>query len=208
MFNSQFKEVLMKAFHSIILVMCLPIFLLAQEENNYKTIALSFNFNGLNLSSYYGGVGGRLWISESTVLNASIGASISETEQEATEEYDKGLTKNKYIDFGVGMENHLLEADNISLYLSTRLALGLTDNYYKSPTSDYKTTDKSYSYRLGFGLGVEYWLFERMSLSGQHLFNAYYTTGEYNFSGEDSARNTKGYGISFGTTSLILSIYF
>jgi hypothetical protein len=198
----------MKAFNSIILVICLPIILLAQEENNYKTIALSFNFNGLNLSSYYGGVGGRLWISESTVLNASIGASINETEYEETEQYDKGLTKNKYFDFGIGMENHFIAEDDISLYLSTRLSLGLTDNYYRSHTSDYETTEKSFSYRLGFGLGVEYWLFKRMSLSGQHLFNAYYATGEYHYFNEDAARNTKGYGVSFGTTSLILSIYF
>jgi len=167
----------MKAFHSFILILCLPIFLLAQENNNYKTIALSFNFNGLNLSSYYGGVGGRLWISESTVLNASIGGSINETEYKKTDEYDKGLTKNKYLDIGFGMENHFTPADDISLYLSTRLSFGLNDQYYRSPNSNYEYADKFYSYNLGFGLGVEYWIFGRISLSGQHLFNAYYGTG-------------------------------
>lgn len=198
----------MKAFTLVLLVFSLSPFHFAQEESNYKTVAISFNFNGLNLSSYYGGIGGRFWISESTVLNASIGASINETEYEETEEYKKGLTKNKYLDVGCGMENHFPASDDLSLYLSARLSFGFNDYYYRSPTSDYEQTERFYSYRLGFGLGVEYWIFKRMSFSGQHLFNAYYGTGESNSSGFEGTRNTKGYGLSFGTTSIILSIYF
>jgi len=198
----------MKAFRSFIIILYLPIFLLAQEESNYKTIALSFNFNGLNLSTYYGGVGGRLWISESTVLNASIGGSISEREYEQTEMTDNGLEKSKYLNIGFGMENHFPAADDISLYLSTRLSFGLNDQYYRSPISDYESTNRFYSYMFGFGLGVEYWIFNRMSLSGQHLFNAYYENGENNNPGNEEPINTKGYGVSFGTTSIMLSIYF
>lgn len=199
----------MKAFRSFILILCLPIFLLAQEESNYKTIALSFNFNGLNLSSYYGGFGGRLWISESTVLNASIGGSISEREYEQTENTDKGLEKNKYLNIGIGMENHFTASDDFSLYLSSRLSFGYNDFYYRWTNYSYESSESFYSYNLGFGLGVEYWLFERMSFSGQHLFNAYYGTGERKSQNpEGIVQNTKGYGVSFGTTSLILSIYF
>ncbi len=57
----------------------LSIFVFPQDKN-YKTTALSFSFNGFNLSSYYGGVGGRLWITDSTVFNVNIGGSFSQQE--------------------------------------------------------------------------------------------------------------------------------
>lgn len=201
----------MKTFLFIILFIS-PSFaslLLAQDQGNYKTIALSFNFNGLNLSNYYGGVGGRLWVSESTVLNASIGGSISEREYEPTEETEKGLEKNKYLNIGLGMENHMMTSDNLSLYISTRLSFGYRDEYrrYYYQSSEY--SNNVYSYNLGFGLGIEYWIFNRISFSGQHLFNAYYEIGNvHNASSATVEQNINGYGLSFGTTSLILSIYF
>jgi len=199
----------MKLFTLSLLGFFLSSSLLAQENNNYKTIALSFNFNGLNLNNYYGGIGGRLWISNSTVFNASIGGSISEREYEETEQTENGLEKNKYLNIGFGMENHMITSDNLSLYISTRLSFGYRDEYrrYYYPGSEY--ANKTYSYNLGFGLGVEYWPFERISFSGQHLFNAYYETGNSNTAGSVTHnQNINGYGLSFGTTSLILSIYF
>jgi len=183
--------------------------LLAQENDNYKTIALSFNFNGLNLSNYYGGVGGRLWVSKSTVLNASIGGSISEREYLESDEIDNGLEKNKYLILGIGMENHFPMSDDLSPYLSTRLSFGYRNQYYRYYNSSNEQEDVTYSYNLGFGLGVEYWIFERISLSGQHLFNAYYEAGHRNTNGSATiVQEIKGYGLAFGTTSLILSIYF
>lgn len=199
----------MKSFALFLLSLCLSSFLCAQENNNYKTIALSFNFNGLNLSTYYGGVGGRLWISESTVLNASIGGSISERESLESEEIDNGLEKNKYLILGIGMENHFPVTEDLSPYLSTRLSFGYSDQYYRYYNSSNEYQDVIYSYYLGIGLGVEYWIFDRISLSGQHLFNAYYEAGHRNTNGSATiVQEVKGYGLAFGTTSLILSIYF
>lgn len=199
----------MKAISSLLLILSFPIVLLAQDENNYKTIALSFNFNGLNLSTYYGGVGGRLWISESTVLNASIGGSISEREYLETDEIDNGLEKNKYLILGIGMENHFPVTEDLSPYLSTRLSFGYSDQYYRYYNSSNEYHDLLYSYYLGIGLGVEYWIFDRISLSGQHLFNAYYEAGHRNTNGSATiVQEISGFGLAFGTTSLILSIYF
>jgi hypothetical protein len=199
----------MKTLTLVLLISLLSPFLFAQENNNYKTIALSFNFNGLDLSNYYGGVGGRLWISESTVLNASIGGSISEREIQETGETDSRFEKDKYLNIGFGMENHLITSDDLSLYLSTRLSFGFRDEYqrYFNPGSEY--SNLIYSYNLGFGLGVEYWIFDRMSFSGQHLFAAYYEVGNGHIgSSATNVQEINGYGLSFGTTSIILSIYF
>lgn len=199
----------MKSFALFLLSLFLSSFLCAQENNNYKTIAVSFNFNGLNLSTYYGGVGGRLWISESTVLNVSIGGSISEREYLESEEIDNGLEKNKYLILGIGMENHFPVTEDLSPYLSTRFSFGYNDQYYRYYNSNNEYQDVTYSYYLGIGLGVEYWIFDRISLSGQHLFNAYYEAGHRNTNGSATiVQEIKGYGLAFGTTSLILSIYF
>jgi len=199
----------MKTLTVVLLVSSLSTFLFAQQENNYKTVALSFNFNGLNLSSFYGGVGGRLWISKSTVLNASIGGSISEREYLESDEVDNGLEKSKYLNLGIGMENHFPLSDDLSPYLSTRFSFGYNDQYYRYYNSNNEYHDVTYSYYLGIGLGVEYWIFDRISLSGQHLFNAYYEAGHRNTNGSATiVQEIKGYGLAFGTTSLMLSIYF
>jgi len=189
------------------LLFVLSIFVFPQDKN-YKTTALSFSFNGFNLGSYYGGFGGRHWISESTVLNASVGGLISEREYEETENLDNGMEKNKYLNIGIGMENHLTVEDNLSPYFSSRLSFGISEQYFRSYNS-MEQIYKTYSYNLDIGLGVEYWLINRISLSGQHLFNLRYETGQRTIGGyESETQDVKGFGVGFGTTSIMLSIYF
>ena len=179
------------------------------QSDNYKTKALSFSFNGLNLSSYYGGVGGRIWLSDNTVLNASIGGYISERDYEKTETLDKGIQKNKSLIIGIGMENHLEDLADFSPYFSTRISYSLTDQYYRSSNGYSAQNNKTNSVNLDFGFGIEYWINKRISLSGQHLFYLGYTTGEQSTGnlGEEN-QNIKGFNVGVGTTSIILSIYF
>ena len=198
----------MKKFLFISLLLVLSIFVFPQDKN-YKTTALSFSFNGFNLSSYYGGVGGRYWVSESTVLNASVGGLISEREYEETENLDNSLEKSKYLSIGIGMENHIMDVDNLSPYFSSRISFGISDQYYRSVYGRSEQIDKTYSYNLDLGFGVEYWLIDRISLSGQHLFNIRYETGQRTVNNSNpETQDVKGFGVGFGTTSIMLSIYF
>ncbi|MGA9119066.1 MAG: hypothetical protein WB699_06835, partial [Bacteroidota bacterium] len=49
-----------------------------QTDAQYlKSKALQFSFNGLNLSSFGGGVGGKLWIDDRTALSLAIGGTHS-----------------------------------------------------------------------------------------------------------------------------------
>lgn len=198
----------MKVISFFVLVFYVSIISLAQSNDNYHTSALSFSFNGLNLATYYGGVGGRIWVSNSTVLNASIGGAISERNYERTETLDKGLEKNKSLTIGIGIENHFANANDFSPYFSSRLSLGLYDRYYRYSSSRYLQTDKTSSFNLDFGIGVEYWIIDRISVSGQHLFSMRYETGEQAGSAPSEVQDIKGFGIGLGTTSIILSIYF
>ncbi len=201
----------MKALSIFLLVFSISFAAVAQNTN-YRTTALSFSFNGFNLGSYYGGVGGRLWISGSTVLNASIGGSISETKYDPTGNYTSGLNKTKYLNIGFGFEKHFDSDKDLSPYYSARLSVGISDQYYRpSNIQDYsyESIDKSNSFNLDFGFGIEYWILDRISLSGQHLFNVSYLSGKRTIAGRDLVtQDLDGFGVNLGTTSLMLSIYF
>jgi len=191
------------------LVFCSSFLSFAQESGNYKTTAVSFNFNGLNLGGFNGGVGGRHWISESTVLNVSISGSISERKYEKTANVENGLEKNKSLSLDLGVENHIKASDNFSPFLSYRVGYSIADRYYKYVFNSNENIDKTYSLNLYFGLGIEYWILNRISLSGQHLFLARYSTGKNSTGGNtNDIQNTKGFQVGLGTSSLILSIYF
>jgi len=198
----------MKISSLFVFIVCFSIIAFAQSDN-YKTKALSFSFNGLNLSSYYGGVGGRIWVSDNTVLNASIGGYINETDYDKTETLDKGIQKNKSLTIGIGLENHLQDFSDFSPYFSTRISYSHTDQYYRSSSRYFLQDNKTNSINLDFGFGIEYWIDKRISLSGQHLFYLGYNKGEQSMGyPNDENQNTKGFQLGFGTTSIILSIYF
>lgn len=96
-----------------------------------------------------------------------------------------------------------------SPYFSSRLSFSLNDRYYRLIYSGGEQSEKTYSINLEFGLGVEYWVHERISFSGQHMFQARYETGERNtLTIPNEKQNTNGFNFNLGTTSLIISIYF
>jgi len=190
------------------LLFVLSIFVFPQDKN-YKTTALSFSFNGFNLSSYYGGFGARFWTTDSNVFNVSIGGSYSQKEYQATENLEEGLEKNSAITLGIGFESHYPISDNLSPYLSFRGSYTMYNRYYRPGYDDYESKDKYNSFGFDFGLGVEYWIVDRISLSGQHLFNLHIDNGERTVGGtENETQDLNGFGVGFGTTSIMLSIYF
>ena len=197
----------MKRLPVIFLVLFLSTLNLAQQDN-YKTTALSFSFNGLNLSNYYGGVGGRWWLTDSTVFNLSIGGSAFNRKFKATEDLEEGYEKNTSFTFGIGMEGHLLESDNISPYYAFRGSFTLSNRFYKSSYDSFESSDKIVSYNIEGGFGVEYWIFKRISLSGQHLFNLRFDDGKRTTSPNTDSQDISGFYFGLGTTALILSIYF
>jgi len=179
------------------------------QDKNYRTTALSFSFNGFNLSSYYGGVGARFWITDSTVFNVSIGGSYSQKEYNATENLEEGFEKNSSVILGIGFESHFTSSGNLSPYLSFRGSYAMNSRYYRPGYDDYESKDKISSFNFDFGLGVEYWIADRISLSGQHLFNLHLDIGERTVGGvENETQDLAGFGVGFGTTSIMLSIYF
>lgn len=162
--------------------------------------ALMFSFNGLNLG---GGIGGKYWISSSIALRAQFTGSYSDATSNtlySVETYSEIIT----IRFSpsVGIEKHFTFSDKLRPYFGGSIGYSITstqnksnyfseDNYSKSITNTYSGT---------IFLGLEYWLNDTFSVSGeQALALSYYNQGhDYQM----------GFSMQNSTSSLMLSIYF
>ena len=185
-----------------------------QNQENYKTIALSFEVYALSLRDFYGGIGGKLWFNDKLALVASIGGGITKSEIDYNRNQssrNSEETINSLI-FGAGIENHFIITDDISAYIPVHISFRLEKSNYESSTDTSNAIREvnfnSNSLNFDFGFGAEFWITKRISLAGQHVFNLFYnwdsiTSSEY--TGEDKRTS---YGLRNGTSALILSIYF
>jgi hypothetical protein len=113
------KDVDMRFFPVCLLVLCGALSAAAQSPEPLKTKALSFNINGLYLSGLNGGVGGKLWISESRALVASVNGGISHDVREAPDATSLD-TEYTTTSFGVqaGVEQHFPWRPGLSPFLT------------------------------------------------------------------------------------------
>lgn len=186
--------------------------------------AISFSFNGLNLNKFRGGIGGKYWTSESRAITVSIlfGYDTRKTEQDSNIEgyiYD---TERSSFNLGafIGYEFHMRKNDNFSPYFGFGVSFRYdkSDSFYKTIIKsepgdqliEMDSNTKQYFRSLELSFGVEYWISKRISLAGNQNLTVTSISGKrktrsgghvYDF--DDS-----GFTAGFGTSSLILSIYF
>ena len=182
-------------------------------QNDYlKTKALTFSFNGLNLNQFYGGIGGKAWLCDDLALNANISFDGRTSTMLGNETRTEGSDKTKAIIFGIGVEKHFSVLKDISPYWEGRISGNYSESKYKSTRNinDPPFSGSSYSRRISIetGFGVEYWLTEKISFSGQHLFSFHYGTGSNQSTSTVNNQKIIERGFDTGTSSLILSIYF
>lgn len=194
------------------------------ESDSTYTKALSFRFNGLNLGGFRGGIGGKYWVSRNRAITASISLhhNSSETKPVGINEpniSDREST-NTVLGFFTGYEFHINRSERFSPYLG----IGVSFSYSRSE-SDQTTIissndgvllvaakSKNETYRGDFetGLGVEYWVKSRISFAALQTFTIGFSNGSRNTTISTSTENfdTSSFSAKFGTSSLILSIYF
>ena len=201
----------------IAFLLFIPTQLFAQEnEEVYKTTSLNFEINTLSLRSFYGGIGGKTWLSDSFTLVASIGAQFSKDVAEQTTELTEGESESIVIRFRTGIEKHFDMSNNISLYLPAGVSVGYGNSQYTSRIE--KDTIMSvpeaqfndYHFSADVGMGIEFWLSKRISLSGQHLFSFTYSSSKSTYKNYEDRENRSYHTFSFrtGTSAIILAIYF
>ena len=200
----------------IFFLVLITIQLNAQEnEGVYKTTSLNFEISTLSLQSFYGGIGGKTWVSDSFTLVASVGGGYSSRSRDAVEDFSEGINKTTSIILSFGLEQHFKLDDNISPYLVERLS-GSFDQWNYQPSVDtiYFSTMKEsksnqYTIGLSLGLGVEFWVTNRISLSGQYLLGAFYGWGtESSTSVDRPDQDLTTFNIGTSTSAIILAIYF
>lgn len=182
-----------------------------------RITSLNFEISALSLRSFYGGIGGKTWLSDSWTMYSSIGGRYSKSTTEATGNFTEGYSKRTSVIINVGFETHFSDIDDdISPYLSTALSgrydKGSHLNSYDTTNTniiwkEYRTSN--YGIGINFGIGIEFWITNRISLSGQHLFAANYSWGKEESDREDFVdRSINNVYLQSGTSAIILAIYF
>ncbi len=185
-----------------------------QTDGQYlKSKALQFSFNGLNLSSFAGGVGGKLWLDGRTALSLAVGGSHSYDNADANAQQSGQTNSQSIVLLQFGVEAHTFLSSEFSPYVTGAIFGRYEEQDYKttysppasSPESKYTTTNIG----LLAGFGAEYWISNRISLAGQQTFQLSYEFGSREqIDNVDTKQNTRGFSVGLGTSSLILSIYF
>ena len=182
-----------------------PVVALSQSTEPMKTKALSFGFNGS------GNLGGKIWISDQHALTVSVDGSVASTTREAidtTRIDDEYSSSSTYL--AVGLQRHIDMGWDASPFLTGVLSVGTNrnENRYGSTASPRESTSKSVSLGAHVGVGVEFWMTPRISLSGQQLISGSYHFGKYSSGlvGEPS-EDSRSFDLGLGTSALTLSVY-
>ncbi|MEW5802577.1 MAG: hypothetical protein AB1847_10810 [bacterium] len=178
--------------------------------------ALSFSFNGLNINEFYGGVGGKYWISNKTALFGSFDFGARYDQDDPGQTY-AGDSESRHNDMNltIGMEKHFYPCRKVSPYWGFYGRIGYS--YTKTteePASEYdlkgEKEESSLDFSTGLMLGVEYWIVKDISLAAQYMCGAsYYLEKTVLRQGEEEIKDTAaGFDLGLGAASLILSVYF
>jgi hypothetical protein len=204
----------MKVFFVLLSVVLLMTTAAAQSDSEYlKTRALQFSVNGLNLGSINAGVGGKVWTTERTALALSIGGTHSFDKSDPNPMQSGTTLTSTMVQLQIGLEWHTVQSNNFSPYIAGALFARYERHLYEYSASTFNSPEVSNVKRtnvgLCFGLGAEYWMTQRLSLSGQHLFQISYASGTQEYDATTSSTQaTHGFNVGLGTSSLVLSLYF
>lgn len=192
----------------------------AEEKPEEYTLegktAILFNFNGLHLSPYEGGIGIKRGISKSTALIGSLQFSYYKEEEEVTNELSGLDFKDTSIGILFGFENHFARIKSISAYWGLSLLIGQSKYYYKYiypliyGDRYYSTDQKLLFITPMLFLGFEIKIIDNVYLAGQYALGYEYGSGtsEYKDPNTTEKQDLKVTDAGVNTSSLILIIYF
>jgi len=193
-----------------------------KNENLINKNALIFNFNGFNLNSMNGAIGWKKW----TKANKSVGAALQiiaskESKDAGREVNGADITQIDLQLYGDTQRRFPIH-QRLSPYLGGRFGMGYEKQINKiKPSerlswsyfdSDYRSETKTTLYYVSayFVVGVEFFLKNNLSLSGQ-----YQVGGDFRWGEEKNVSNVVGemrdisrLNLGIWSSSLMLSFYF
>ncbi len=186
------------------------------KQNDF---ALQFGMVGLNDLSFKnvkGGVGVQYYILNNIALRGSLRSSYSSSKLQKTnptdfQDFSSNLTG---ISFEPGIRFNVAAAS--SLVLFTGVQGSFSFDYLKSVGLNFKDISeetKQIGYGAGAFLGVEWFVFKNVSISGEYLINASWQEAKSNISSSTQSitkEQPNSFNLNLGNTGgqLIISFYF
>lgn len=192
----------------------------SEEKPNEYTLkgktAILFNFNGLNLNPYEGGIGIKKGISRSTALIVSLQFSYNKSEEEVTDEMSGSEYRNSSMGIMFGFEKHLKQIKRISPYWGVNLLIRQRKYYNKYTEalkwgSYYYITEQSTLFlNPMLFVGFEIKIIDNIYLAGQYAVGYEYGfgTSESKIPTLSEKQDLKKTTAGVDTSSVILTIYF
>jgi len=185
-----------------------------QEYPDSSGTAILFSVNEIKLDMFNGGFGVKSVLDKHWAAVASLYFIYNESSDGPAGTLNIQKSHELSIGFTYGYEYHFKTVKDISVYAGTSIGFGYTSKYESLPDQQYyeyqygtevKTKMAEYSFKLS--LGVEYFLVNDISISGQYNLGAKFYDGDrlYNNSAKNGFKDLKT-GISTG--SLTLAVYF
>ena len=208
-----------KLFAFILIIAVSPAILFSQDDKETSVISLKgkkailFSFNGFNLNSYNGGVGWKKWTSDNTAIIWKFVAAHQKDKKEESRSLPGIESGESSYEITFGFEKHLKNLSRkLSPYLGGQLGIGYAKTENKLIGSRYNENEikeKTLSYSLQALFGVEYFLSQKISLSGQYNLGGYYTYGneQVNSSVVDDSQKVSKFHFGVWASSITLSIY-
>jgi len=179
--------------------------------------ALLFSINGLELDTFDGGIGFKTTIQENYSLIVKIQYMYAKHETDKTERLTGNTDKDLKYGGLLGFQKRLNTLKNITPYVGSMIGGAYEEKTSTVNSADYigaiytnKTLTSLYSVSIHIFLGVEFFLTESISLSGQYNIGGIYSFGKEDYETLYSKSTMDVSDIRGGITSgeLILSIYF
>jgi hypothetical protein len=183
---------------------------------------LIFDFNGLNLSGFEGGVGVKTWLSKSLALVGGLEYYRNDNHSDVGAAYSGYETISSDYGLFVAFEHHLKPGGTVSPFWGLSLGFGggkMDSSYF--PALDYggdstRMTENRLHLEPRLNVGLELRLSDAISLSGGYRFGLYYQWGTSRSESTDSytqtttvaEQKTSRTTWSLGSSALRLTIYF
>ena len=182
--------------------------------------ALLFSIENLSLSSFNSGIGWKHWSSNSLAIIGNITVMYSKDKKESTDVLMGNESSQMQFAISFGAEKHIRFIDKISPYFAGRFGFGYesieskvipSNRLYYFDLSYYENESKSklLSLSLDISFGIEYYLTDNISISGQYNLGGRYKFGEEKIVSTivEDTRDISNINIGISSSSFIISIY-
>jgi opacity protein-like surface antigen len=138
--------------------------------------ALNFSFNGLNISDYKYGIGGKRWLTPDLAATASLDIYQSkEVDKTTSPSWETDTNSNlTWYGLSIGMEKHLTSHHNLSPYWGGELTCSKQRYITGASFAGYSYSSTIKQYGINALFGVEYALMENVSLAAEYSYGYSY----------------------------------